>query len=82
MQIDIRLQHAENDPPPIRVSFDPDSKVTEQSSLQRWKHVAQIISTDAGTQIDLKVGHPENASAPITASFDRDSKVTDRRPKH
>jgi hypothetical protein len=80
--IDVNDWQCENDSLSIRVSFDRDSKVTDESSLHHPKHLAQTASTDAGMQIDAKLEHPQNASVPINNRFDTDSKVTDRRFQH
>jgi hypothetical protein len=49
----------------IRLSFDPDSNVNEESESHDLKHDLPTISTNAGRQIDFNDEQPQSASASI-----------------
>jgi hypothetical protein len=53
IQIDFNDEQPESASAPIRVSFEPDSKVNDESNLQQEKERSERITTEAGRQIDL-----------------------------
>jgi hypothetical protein len=53
MQIDVSDSQSENADSSIRMSREPDSKVTVESDLQEEKQDLPRTSTEAGMQIDL-----------------------------
>jgi glucan phosphoethanolaminetransferase (alkaline phosphatase superfamily) len=61
----------------ISVSFDPDSKVNDESESQQLKHSEPTISTEEGIQTDFNDEQQEKAFASIRISFESDSKVND-----
>jgi hypothetical protein len=66
----------------IRVSFDPDSNVNDQSDLHLEKDSLPRNSTDAGRKIDCNDEQPESAPDSIRVSFDPDSNVNDESDWH
>jgi hypothetical protein len=60
----------------IRVSFEPDSKVSEESSRQQKKQHRERTLTEAGTQIERSDKHAARAVRPSSFSFELDSKAT------
>jgi hypothetical protein len=77
MQIDCIDEQQENACDSIRVSFETDSKVIDESNLHDSKHRLQRVSTEAGMQIDRNDEQSENAFASIRVSFEPDSKIND-----
>jgi hypothetical protein len=61
----------------IRVSFDPDSNVNDESDLHDEKELSPRNSTEAGRQIDCNDEQPYSARDPIRASFDPYSNVNE-----
>jgi hypothetical protein len=57
----------------IRIKFEPDSNVNDDSELQRDKHSSQRISTEAVIQVDSDDEHKASAFASIRIKFDPDS---------
>jgi hypothetical protein len=57
----------------IRVSFDPDSNVNDESDLHEKKDPFPRNATDAGTQMNLKDEQHENDLVPISDSSDLNS---------
>jgi hypothetical protein len=64
------------------VSFDPDSKVNDESDLHPLKHPSPRNSTDAGRQIDFNDEQPESALASIRVSVDPDSNCNEQSELH
>jgi hypothetical protein len=61
----------------IRLSFDPDSSVNEESDSHAKKQCRPRIPTEAGKQMDNSEEQPEKILAPIQVRFDQDSNVHD-----
>jgi hypothetical protein len=75
MQNDFNDEHPRNAAPSIRVSFDPDSKVNDESDVHQQKEPTQRTSTDAGIHIILSDEQEANEFSSIRVSLDPDSKV-------
>jgi hypothetical protein len=75
-QIDVSLRQSAKAVVSIRVSFEPNSKMTAVSDLHVAKHFRGRDSTAAGIRNVRRAPHPENASLPITLSRDPGSIVT------
>jgi hypothetical protein len=59
----------------IRVSFDPDSNVNDESNSHQLKEHFPRVSTEAGRQTDSNESQDMNADDSIRVSFDSDSNV-------
>jgi hypothetical protein len=59
-KIDFNDAQSESAFAPIRVSFDPDSNINDESHQQYEKASSPRNSTDAGRQIDFNDEQPEN----------------------
>jgi hypothetical protein len=70
-------KHSQSAYASIRVSFDPNSNVNDESELHMAKERFPRRSTDAGRQIDCNDEQPWSAYASIRASFDPDSNVNE-----
>jgi hypothetical protein len=57
IEIDANDEQSSNDASSIRASFEPDSKVNDESNEHFWKQCLQRISTEAGMQIDSNDEH-------------------------
>jgi hypothetical protein len=66
----------------IRVSFDPDSNVNDESDLHPQKDLSPRNSTEAGRQIDFNDEQLQSAHDAIRVSFDPDSNVNDESDLH
>jgi hypothetical protein len=74
--------HLVNTLSPICVSFDPDSKITDESAIQSLKHSFSIILTDAGMRISCNDWQPLMAHSSIRVTCDPDSNVNDASDVH
>jgi hypothetical protein len=81
-QIDFNDEHLENASASIRVSFDPDSNVNDDSDQHNEKASSPRNSTEAGRQIDLNEKQLENAFASIRVSLHPDSKNSEQTDLH
>jgi hypothetical protein len=66
----------------IRLSFDPDSNVNDESRQQQEKDSSPRNSTDAGRQIDCNDEQLENALDSIRVSCDPDSNSSEQSELH
>jgi hypothetical protein len=62
-QIDSKDEQSKNVFPPIRVSFDTDSNVSDERDMHDENELSPRDSTDAGRQIDLNDEHCESAQS-------------------
>jgi hypothetical protein len=65
IQIDVNDEQSESARASIRVSFDPDSNVNEESDSHDEKEPSARNSTEAGIQIDCNDEQPDTAPASI-----------------
>jgi hypothetical protein len=72
-QIDSNDKQEENASASIRVSFDSDSNVNDESDSHDEKDLSPRNSTDAGRQMDINDKQEWNESAPISDSADLNS---------
>jgi hypothetical protein len=80
--IDFNDEQSEKAFASIRVSFDPDSNVNDESDLHEEKELAPRNPTDAGRQTDCNFEQLWKAFDSIRASFDPDSNENDERDVH
>jgi hypothetical protein len=79
-EIDCSDRHPESAFASIRVSFEQDSNVNDESDAQPERYLSPITSTKQGIQIDISLEQPVNAFASIRVSFESDSKTNPERP--
>jgi hypothetical protein len=61
----------------MRVSFEPDSNINDESDVHDKKELSPRNSSEAGRQIDFNDEQPESAFASIRVSLDPFSNVND-----
>jgi hypothetical protein len=66
----------------IRVSFDPDSNVNDESDVHPIKVQAPRNSTDAGKQMDSNDEQLESACDSTRVRFDPDSNINEQSESH
>jgi hypothetical protein len=76
-EIDLNDEQEENAFASIRISFDPDSNVNDESELHDEKQPSPRNSTEAGREIDLNDEQEERAYASIRIRLDADSNISD-----
>jgi hypothetical protein len=81
-QIDINDEQPPSASDSIRVSFDPNAKVNDESDVQSEKELSPRNSTEAGRQIDCSNEQPRKAEPSIRVSFDPDSNINDEINRH
>jgi hypothetical protein len=64
-EIDVNDEQRRRALSPIRVSFDPDSIVNEESDVHHENESLQSTSTEAGRQIECNDGQKEHDSNSI-----------------
>jgi hypothetical protein len=79
---DFNDEQPRNAPSSIRLSFDPDSNVNDESDLHQQKDPPQRTSTDAGIQIVLSDEHEANEFSEIRVSVDPNSNVNEESNVH
>jgi hypothetical protein len=82
IRIDSNDEQSESAFASIRVSFDPDSKVNDESDVHEENEDSPINTTEAGRQTDANDEQPSSAFASIRGSFDPDSKVNEQSESH